>query len=152
MAGSSEITVTFPGGLQALAHLGHGHDVLTDQPAQYGGTDAAPAPYQLFLASLATCAGFFVVRFCRARQLPTEGLRLVQRTVDDPETKTLKHVELSIEVPPEFPEKYRDALTRVVEQCSVKKAIQAMPTFDVRVAGPVADAAGPLPQVAVAAA
>lgn len=132
MAGNSEVTVTFPKGVQALAKVG-AFEVLTDQPETNGGTDAAPSPYALFLASLATCAGFFVVRFCRARNLPTEGVRIVQKTVDDPEKKVLAKVSLEIEVPPEFPEKYRDALTRVVEQCSVKRAIQAMPTFDVRV-------------------
>jgi putative redox protein len=35
-------------------------------------------------------------------------------------------------VPASFPEKYREALVRVADQCSVKRAIQAQPVFQVR--------------------
>lgn len=132
MAGTTEIVVTLPGGRRVDAQVGN-HLVRTDQPVENGGEDTAPSPYQLFLAAIGTCAGIFVQGFCAKRELPTEGIRIVQRLHQDPETGTLGRVELDIEVPPGFPEKYRDALVRVVDQCSVKRAIQAQPHFETRV-------------------
>ena len=131
MAGTSEIVVTLPGARRVDAQVGH-HVVRTDQPLENGGEDTAPSPYQLFLAALGTCAGIFVQGFCAKRGLSTEGIRVVERAIQDPETGTLGRVELDIEVPPDFPEKYRDALVRVVDQCSVKRAIQAQPVFETR--------------------
>lgn len=128
---SSELVVTLPGGKKVDAHLG-GHVVRTDQPVSNGGEDSAPSPFDLFLAAIGTCAGIYVAGFCQKRGLPTEGIRLVQRSHLDPETGALARVEIDIELPRGFPEKYRDALVRVADQCAVKKAIQAQPVFDVK--------------------
>lgn len=130
MAGASEIVVTLPGGRRVDAQVGK-HLVRTDQPLDNGGEDTAASPFQLFLASIGTCAGIFVQGFCAKRGLPTEGIRILERT-HYAEDGTLSRVELDIEVPAGFPEKYREALVRVADQCSVKKAIQLQPRFDVR--------------------
>jgi ribosomal protein S12 methylthiotransferase accessory factor len=130
MAGESQIVVTFPGGKRVDAQVG-GHVVRTDQPTAAGGEDSAPTPFALFAASMATCAGIFVVGFCQKRGLSTEGIRVVER-LQHGEDGVLAGVELDIEVPASFPEKYRDALVRVADQCSVKRAIQAQPRFQVR--------------------
>lgn len=130
MAGESEIVVTFPGGKRVDAQIG-GHLVQTDQPVKGGGQDLHPTPFALFAASMGTCAGIFVVGFCQKRDLPLDGIRIVER-LHHGEDGTLTGVDLDIEVPESFPEKYRDALVRVADQCSVKKAIQAQPAFQVR--------------------
>ncbi len=130
MATTPEITITLPSGRRIDARIG-AHVVHTDQAREDGGEDAAPTPFQLFLASIGTCAGIYVQGFCAKRNIPTDGIRVVERpSVDD--KKTLLRVELDIELPPSFPEKYRDALLRSVEQCSVKRSIQAQPQFEVR--------------------
>ncbi len=128
---SSEMIVTLPGGKRVDARI-RAHVIRTDQPVSNGGEDTAPAPFQLFLAAIGTCAGIYVAGFCQKRGLPTEGIRLRQRNTFHPETGVLAKVELDIEVPPSFPDKYFDALVRVADQCAVKKAIQAQPTFEVR--------------------
>ena len=63
---SSEMTVSFPGGKRVTAHY-DGFDIATDQGVDSGGTGTAPEPYDLFLASLATCAGYYVLKFCSSR-------------------------------------------------------------------------------------
>jgi putative redox protein len=131
MAGAAELTITFPGGKRVNAELG-GRTIATDQPRAGGGEDSAPTPHALFLASIGTCAGIFVLGFCQKRGLPTDGIRLKQRVDADPETGIALGIEIDIEVPPSFPEKYRDALVRVADQCLVKKAIEAQPRFAVR--------------------
>jgi ribosomal protein S12 methylthiotransferase accessory factor len=131
MAESSEITVTLGRGKRVDAHVG-AHLVRTDQPRGAGGEDTAPSPYSLFLASLATCAGFFVQRFCASREIPTDGIGVVLRTEKDPQTGAMTKVLIDVRLPPSFPEKYRDAVLRAVDGCSVKKAIQAQPAFEVK--------------------
>ncbi len=126
-----EMIVTLPGRKRVDAQIGS-HVVRTDQPVASGGEDSAPAPFELFLASIGTCAGIYVAGFCQKRNIPTEGIRIRQRYHFAPETGVLAKVELEIEVPPSFPAQYHDALVRVADQCAVKKAIQAQPTFAVK--------------------
>ena len=130
MASAGEIIVTLPGGRRVDASVG-GHLVPTDQPIANGGEDTAPSPFQLFLASIGTCAGIFVQGFCAKRGIPFDRIRIRERVQIDAEG-ALIGVDLDIEVPPEFPEQYRDALVRVANQCSVKQAIAAKPVFAVR--------------------
>ncbi len=80
-----EMVIDFPGGVRVDAHFGP-YTIKTDQPPAGGGEGSAPAPFSLFLASLGTCAGIYVLGFCRSRNLPTEGIRLVQRMEADPVT------------------------------------------------------------------
>ena len=127
----SEMVVTLPGGKRVDTRVGQ-HVIRTDQPVSNGGEDSAPSPFSLFLAAIGTCAGIYVAGFCQKRGLPTEGIRIRQRNEVDPETGVLRRVELDIEVPPSFPDRYHDALVRVADQCAVKKAIQAQPVFEVR--------------------
>lgn len=126
----TEMAITFPGGLRVDAQFG-GYTVATDQAPHAGGNGSAPSPFQLFLASLGTCAGIYVLGFCRQRGLPTEGIHLVQRTEVDPTTRMVGRVILDIHVPPQFPEKYLPALIRSAEQCAVKKHLEQPPVFSV---------------------
>lgn len=129
-----DIVVTLSGGRRVDALVGK-HVVHTDQPVEDGGEDSAASPFHLFLASIGTCAGVFVQGFCSKRGISPEGIRILERPRLHPETGVLTSVDLEIQVPPSFPEKYRDALVRVAAKCSVKQAIQAQPTFDVRTVG-----------------
>lgn len=126
-----EMTVSFPGGARVDAQFGP-YTVQTDQPPHAGGEGSAPAPFALFLASIATCAGIYVLGFCRQRGLPTEGIRIVQHAEADPRTGMVAKLGLDIEVPPTFPERYHDALVRAASQCAVKKHIETPPAFEVR--------------------
>ncbi len=125
-----DMTVDFPGGVKVDAHFGN-YTISTDQPLAGGGEDTAPSPYILFLASLATCSGYYVLSFCKQHQLPTEGIRVIQSMHTDRATGHLDTVGIEIQVPPSFPEKYYDALVRSAEQCKVKKTIENPPVFDV---------------------
>ena len=126
-----DMIISFPGGARVNADFG-GYTVQTDQPPQGGGEGSAPAPFALFLASIGTCAGIYVLGFCKQRGLPTEGIRLVQQTERDPKTGLVGRIRLNIEVPPSFPEKYYDALVRAADQCAVKKHLEQPPTFEVK--------------------
>ena len=126
-----EMTVTFPGGLRVDAQSGP-FTIQTDQPVKAGGSNSAPAPFTLFLASIGTCAGIYVLSFCQQRGLSTEGIRIVQRVEGDRQTGMVGKVILDIEVPATFPSKYYEALIRAADQCAVKKHLERAPAFDVR--------------------
>jgi putative redox protein len=125
-----DIDISFPGGKRVVAQVG-AHRIETDQPAELGGDDAAPAPFDLFLASIATCAGVYALGFLQARGLSTEGLRMRQIVETDAATHLPARVRLELTLPPDVPEKYRAAVLRAVENCKVKKTMAAMPKFEV---------------------
>ncbi len=126
-----DMVIDFPGGLRVDAHYGS-FTIKTDQPVQAGGDGSAPTPFNTFLASLGTCAGIYVLGFCRQRSIPTEGLKLIQRMEVDRTTGMVAKVSLDIQLPPGFPEKYKDAVIRSAEQCAVKKHMEHPPIFDVK--------------------
>ena len=123
--------VAFPGGAAVEAAF-KGHTVRTDQPAPFGG-DSAPAPFDLFIASIATCMGFYALRFCQERRIATEGLGLALETVRDEEKKRLSTIKVALTLPPGFPEKYAGAIRRAVDQCAVKKHMVEPPAFELTV-------------------
>jgi putative redox protein len=127
-----EMLIDFPGGARVDAHFNQ-FTVKTDQPPQGGGEGSAPTPFATFLASLGTCAGIYVLGFCRQRGIPADGIRLFQRMESNPLTGLVSHVTLDIQLPPDFPEKYREAVIRSAEQCTVKKHFEHPPAIEVTV-------------------
>jgi putative redox protein len=123
-----DIEISFPGGARVDAGFG-AYTVRTDQPPAGGGEGSAPTPFALFLASFGTCAGIYVLGFLRQRGLPTEGVRLIQRATRNPASGMTERVEIEILLPPDFPEKYRDAVVRAAEQCAVKKHLEKPPVI-----------------------
>jgi len=121
--------ITFPGGVGVNAQF-KGFEIATDQPVASGGQNSAPSPFDFFLASLGTCAGFFALRFCQQRELPTTGLRLQLTSERNAETKRLDRVAITLHLPAGFPEKYRSAIIRATDQCAVKKALLDPPEIE----------------------
>jgi ribosomal protein S12 methylthiotransferase accessory factor len=122
--------IEFPGGSRVDA-LYEGLRIRTDQPVAHGGGGTAPSPFDLFLASIGTCAGFYVLRFFQQRQLDTAGLGLSVTLRRDPERKLVSGIRIEITLPPAFPEKYREAVLRAVDQCTVKRHLAQPPAFEV---------------------
>ena len=128
-----EMKVTFPGGQKVDAEI-NGRVISTDQPVEGGGEGTAPSPYEYFLASLGTCAGIYVLSFCQQRGIATEGLQLTQQmefSVADDGKNRLTKISMEIDLPPGFPEKYRNAIIKTAGLCSVKKVLMAPPEFEV---------------------
>jgi putative redox protein len=126
-----EMEITFPGGARVDAQY-NGFTIKTDQPPQGGGEGSAPAPFDLFLASIGTCAGIYVLGFCRQRGIPTEGIRLRQSLEFNPGTRMIEGVNLDIDLPADFPERYAPALIRSAELCAVKKHLEKPPAFSIQ--------------------
>lgn len=125
-----DMTIDFPGGARVDAHF-RGHTLMTDQPAGGGGEDSAPMPFELFLSSIGTCAGIYILGFCKQRNLPTDGIRIVQHNHTNRMTGMTERIELEILVPPDFPRQYHSALIKTAELCKVKKTLEHPPQFEI---------------------
>ncbi len=125
-----DLEVRFEGNKKINAYY-NGHVIRTDQPVKAGGDDTAPAPFDIFLASIGTCAGIYVKSFCDRREIPTDGIRIIQSAEYNRETGLPVNIKLEIQLPRDFPEKYKAAVINAADLCKVKKTLAAPPEFEV---------------------
>ncbi len=123
-----EMNISFPGGKKVNATY-NGFTIETDQPVKDGGDGSAPEPFSLFLASLGTCAGIYVLYFCQERKIDTTGLKMNLEFEKDKQTHLVTKVRMQILLPPDFPPKYKTAVVKAAELCTVKRNIAAPPEF-----------------------
>ncbi len=107
------------------------HIIKTDQPEEEGGSNSSPAPFTLFLASIGTCAGVYVKSFCDSRDLPTDNIKILQSMHFDNVSHLIDKISLNIQLPSDFPDKYKTALINSVNLCTVKKHLQKPPEVEV---------------------
>jgi ribosomal protein S12 methylthiotransferase accessory factor len=108
-----------------------GFTVKTDQPVHDGGDGTAPSPFDYFLVSLAACAGYYALAFCRERKIPVEGLGVTMTTERGEASKMIDKISIAVKAPAGFPEKYRAALVKSVDHCTVKAHMMRPPQFEV---------------------
>jgi len=106
--------------------------LLTDQSETAGGDNAAPNPFELFLASLGTCSGYYVLAFCRKHDISTEGLELDMEFERDETSKLIRKIDIAVNFPPDFPKRYVAACIKSAEQCTVKKHLADPPEIVLR--------------------
>ncbi len=128
---STTVEVSFPGGKRVDAKIGD-KIIKTDQPVKEGGEGSAPEPFRLFLASIATCAGGYALEFCRARNIPTDGMALTMTCDFDPEVKRYRKMTIDLKLPDGFPKKHEAAIVRSMDLCAVKRHILNAPEFEIR--------------------
>lgn len=126
-----EMEIVFPGNKRVDAIL-DGQVIKTDQPVQAGGDGTAPAPFDMFLASIGTCAGIYVLGFCQARGIKTDGIKLIQRMNYNYQKRLFDKIEIEIVLPPDFPEKYKSAVIHAADNCAVKKHLLNPPEIVVK--------------------
>ena len=83
------------------------------------------------MTATATCAGFYVLRFCQTRGIQAADIHLAQRLEVDPASGHVTKIMIEIQLPHDFPEKYRNAVIRAAEQCTVKKHLEQPPSFEI---------------------
>ena len=127
------IEVSLLDGQKLQANFGK-HQIISDQSVSAGGDESYPEPFDYFLASMPLCAGFYIRKFCEARDISTQGISLTQEHSNIGEDKYHKRFSIKVSLPEGFPEKYKKALLAAANTCTVKKVIQAMPEFDIQIA------------------
>jgi ribosomal protein S12 methylthiotransferase accessory factor len=122
--------IYFDGGKKVNARY-NSNIIKTDQPVEAGGGGSAPAPFDLFLASIGTCAGIYVKSFCDQRGIPTDDIKIIQAMDYDMSKRLVGKVRLDIQLPADFPAKYRDAVVNAANLCAVKKHLLDPPELEV---------------------
>ncbi len=125
-----DMQISFPGGKRVNAAY-KGFTIETDQPVNEGGTNSASEPFSLFLASLGTCAGVYVLYFCEERKIDTTGLKINLAFEQDQKTHLITKVGMQISLPPDFPLKYKKAVIKAAGLCTVKRNIAEPPEFEI---------------------
>jgi ribosomal protein S12 methylthiotransferase accessory factor len=131
---SDRLDVHFPGGKRVNIHIGV-FEIETDQSVKAGGDASAPEPFDLFLASMAACAGIYALNFCQSRGISTEGLGLDMLWEPDRKRPERSVARIRLRLPGDFPEKYRSGILKAMELCAVKKQIQDPPQFVTEILG-----------------
>jgi len=121
-----ELVIDLPGGSRVDAHFGP-FTVQTDQPP----TASAPSPFDVFLSSIGTCAGFYVLEFCQKRGISTDDIQIVEKTIRNKTGSMVEEIDLEIKLPPDFPEKYREAVIHAAQLCAVKKHLEHPPKIEI---------------------
>jgi ribosomal protein S12 methylthiotransferase accessory factor len=127
-----DMEIRFPGGKKVEA-LFNDFMVKTDQPVVDGGSGSAPSPFDLFLASIGTCIGYYVLSFCQKNNIPTEKMKLIARFQRNPTTHLVENIHIDIQVPQEFPQKYTNAVIKASGVCAVKRHLEQPPQIDIKV-------------------
>ena len=115
-----EMKIHFPGGKRVTSTY-KGFTVETDQPKSEGGNDSAPEPYDLFLASIGTCAGVYIVYFCESRNIPIDDISMTLHFERNEASHLMEKITLDVNLPPDFPQKYKKAVIRAAQMCTVKR-------------------------------
>ena len=121
--------ICFPEGQKVNANFDD-FEIKTDQSVYSGGTGEAPDPFSLFLSSIGTCTGIYVLRFCQKRNIPTDSLKLVLKTQENKKTGLVEKIDITIHAGKDFPKKYKNAVLKVASLCTVKKHLENPPSID----------------------
>jgi ribosomal protein S12 methylthiotransferase accessory factor len=127
-----DMEIRFPGGKKVKAFFDD-YIVTTDQPVADGGSGSAPSPFELFLASIGTCTGYYVLSFCQKNNIPTEKMKLIARFLRNPTTHLVENIHIDIHVPRDFPEKYTNAVIKAAGACAVKRHLEQPPQIEIKV-------------------
>ena len=124
--------ISFPGGKKVDAEFKN-FKIKTDQSINNGGEETAPEPFSLFIASIGTCAGIYVLSFCQKRNIPTDDIELILKTHENKENHMIKKININIQVSQNFPDQYKNAIIKTAELCSVKKHLEKPPEINISV-------------------
>jgi putative redox protein len=127
-----EMEITFPGGKKVNA-LYNGSTIKTDQPVDEGGEGSAPEPFTLFLTSIGTCVGIYVLSFCQRNEIPTREMKLLVSFEKNQLTHMIENIHINIFLSKDFPEKYKKAVIKTAKLCTVKRHLEKPPKFTITV-------------------
>ncbi|MFK5958311.1 MAG: OsmC family protein [Lutibacter sp.] len=89
------------------------------------------SPFLIFLASIGMCSAVYVRSFLAQRGIPFNDVTINQKMDYDQAKGMVKSIEIGLDLPSQFPEKYKGAIKKVVDQCLVKRHLVDTPQLNV---------------------
>jgi len=123
--------ISFPGGKKVQASVG-GFTIQTDQSEASGGDGSAPSPFDLFLASIGTCTGYYIMAFCQQRDIPTDEIEITLEMTRNEDRHLIERIDIDVSLPEDFPDRYIGACVKAAEQCTVKRHLHEPPEIALR--------------------
>jgi len=103
------------------------HTLLVDQPIDAGGTDVAPTPTELFIASLVSCVAFYARRYLARHDLPTTGLVVTATYTMADRPARVGEIKVAVAVPEGVPDERHAALLAMASHCTVHNSLEQSP-------------------------
>ena len=107
------------------------HEIFVDQTIAGGGDDTAPTPLELLGASLGSCVAFYVRRFLKTRELPSDELRVEVSHTRGMNPSRIDAFQVQVTLPPDIPEKYLPVIERVLDTCPALNTLGTGAKIDV---------------------
>ena len=126
------ISVNYEEGMRFSVSIGQ-HQLTVDYPEDEGGNDSGPMAPELLVASLGACMAARIVRYCKTKNLPCEGLSvdLVPELSED--GRRLARIAMDVNLPEGFPEDRKIAARRAAEGCVVHNTLHEPPELDMEI-------------------
>ncbi len=124
------LQVQYKGGVSFDVTSGK-HVLVTDQPIEDGGNDAGMSPVELFIASLASCVGYFVARYCARHQIPCEGFTIEAGWTFAEQPHRVGGIDLQLRLPAALTPSQQQALLKVAHGCTVHQSLAIPPKVEI---------------------
>jgi len=127
------ITAALAGGTQVTIFNGR-HTWRADEPADKGGTDTGPTPYEMLLGSLAACTAITVSLYANHKGIELEGIEASYeydrvhaddcQDCDAEATGLIDRISSSVRITGSFDDAQMERLTQIVGRCPVHKVLE----------------------------
>jgi putative redox protein len=110
------------------------HHLQADEPAAYGGSDAAPSPYDYLLIGLGVCTSMTVGLYARKKQIPLDEIkvelrhwRIHAKDCGECETKEgmLDRIDVAIALTGALTPEQRAKLMEIAAKCPVHRTLKS---------------------------
>ena len=132
--GTVVVTETGQGKFVNAVSVGGRHSLLADEPADYGGTDTGPTPYDLVLAGLGACKTMTMRMYAERKGFPLDRVRVTLKHdkihAEDCATCETKdgridRIVAEIEVIGDMDAETRQKIADIAEKCPVHRTLQS---------------------------
>ena len=126
------IEVKYLGGKKFLAQ-NRGHAITIDLPVTSGGKDEGVTPPELFIDSIASCVGVYVVAYCNSAGLNTEGLSIKVDWEKETSRKPyyIKKIDIKINLPNAEVGLRKEALLKIAHFCMIHETLKKQPEVNI---------------------
>ena len=114
------IRISTESGLRHSIAIGE-HQLLTDVPESFGGTDSGPEPHDLFDAALGACKALTLMLYAKQKGIPLESLDVRVARDDSQERQGLYRLNVELDLHSALDDSQRQQLLRIADKCPIHK-------------------------------
>ena len=128
----SQITAELTSGMEVWLSNGR-HNWNADEPAEAGGTDSGPNPYDLLLSSLAACTCLTISMYCRHKGLTLHSIKASYefsnvhaddcKNCDETDKGFIQMITSNVHISGDFDTAQEKRLAQIVGRCPVHKTL-----------------------------